>query len=196
MTRRGRLRQNSAAAERGSASATDPTEMKVMIHFLSSCASALRTCRVRSRSPRLALVALLGLLVACGDDGVSPDPTVSFLVGDWEATRLEVAPVAAPEQSVDLRALGARFTLNVQPSGQYTASLSIPGLPPNPEIGEMDVEGNELVFRPSSPPGPTSRASYTQPDDDRVIFTGPSEFDLDGDGSADEVILEVEIVRN
>lgn len=169
--------------------------MKLMILFHSSRASALRTSRIQGRSPRLALVALLGLLVACGGDGVSPDPDVSFLVGDWEATRLEVAPVAAPEQSVDLRALGARFTLNVQPSGQYTASLTIPGLPPNPEIGELDVEGDELVFQPTSPPGPASRASYTQPDDDRVIFTGPSEFDLDGDGTADEVILEVEIVR-
>lgn len=155
----------------------------------------------RRRHPRAASMAMalgLALLAACsGEDGVSPDPKIAFMVGTWDAVRFELTPDAAPDQSLDLvTELDATFTLNVQPSGFYTATLTLPGVAsPPPETGQLDVEGTELVFNRSSPSPATSRAAYTEPASGRVIFTGPTEFDLNGDQVLDDVTLEVELVR-
>lgn len=161
-------------------------------------ASTLRRAAPAASIVRTAVfLALAGLQACGGDDGVSPNQDLAFLVGDWTAERFEVTPADGSSGSVDLVAdLDASFTVNVQPSGQYTASLALPGLAPVPEIGVLDVEGNELVFTRTTPPPTTvSRATYTRPADGRVIFTGPSRFDLNGDGTAEEITVEVEIVR-
>jgi hypothetical protein len=74
--------------------------------------------------------------------------------------------------------------------------LTLPGVGSAPEVGVLSVEGADLVFeRTAPPPLVTTRASYERPSDDRVVFTGPSELDVDGEGDVDPVTLEVEIVR-
>lgn len=154
---------------------------------------------VRRRVPPvfLLLSALTVGAVACGDsDPVSPNPEIDFLVGDWDAVRFEIAPNAAPDQSFDLIAEGGSFSLNVQPSGQYTAQLTVQGLPAPPEIGTIDVEGDELVIRRTTPaPETVTRATYSELASGRVVFSGPSQLDIDGDGTAEAITLEVEIVR-
>jgi hypothetical protein len=162
-------------------------------------APGARSSWLRAPVTSIALALSLAVLMgACGDDdGVSANPDIAFLVGDWVATRFEVTPDAAPDQGVDLVGqLGAEFTLNVQPSGLYTASLSLPGLVPAPEIGTLRVEGTELVFtRTTPPPTVVSRATFTRHSSGTVTFTGPSSFDLDGDGQAEAITLDVTIVR-
>lgn len=151
-----------------------------------------------SRAASAAMALGVALLAACsGDDGVAPDPAIAFMVGTWDAAHFELTPDAAPDQSLDLvTELGATFTLNVQPSGYYTATLTLPGVAsPPPETGQLEVEGNELVFNRSTPSPATSRATYAEPTSGRVIFTGPTEFDLNGDQVLDDVTLEVELVR-
>ncbi len=143
--------------------------------------------------------ALIAVLGACGgDDGVSADPSVAFLVGDWSATHMVVTPDLAPDQALDLIDAGGSFSLNVQPSGQYTAVISIPGFgAPPPELGTLTVEGDEIVFTRTSPaPKTVSRATYEEVAPGHVIFSGASELDIDGNGTADAVTLEVEIVRD
>jgi len=152
--------------------------------------------RIACLSATLALIAVLG---ACGgDDGVSADPSVAFLVGDWSATHMVVTPDLAPDQALDLVEAGGSFSINVQPSGQYTAVIGIPGFgAPPPELGTLTVEGDEIVFtRTSPPPRTVSRATYEEIAPGHVTFSGPSEVDLDGNGTMDAVTLEVEIVRD
>lgn len=134
---------------------------------------------------------------ACGDsDPVSPNPEIEFLVGDWDAVRFEISPNAAPDESFDLIAEGGSFTLNIQPSGQYTVQLTVQGVPAPPEIGTIDVEGNELIIRRTNPaPETVTRAEYAELADGHVVFSGPSLLDIDGDGTAEAITLEVEIVR-
>jgi hypothetical protein len=153
----------------------------------------------RPRSRRSHLLALAGILVAtaCGNDPLGPQDDLAFLVGDWEAVRFLITPLELPNQSFDLVAEGATFKLNVQPSGQYTARLTVPGLGASPELGTITVEGDELIFNRTVPGPPTeSRATFVLLGPDRLVFAGPSELSLSGDGSPDPVTVEVEIQRS
>ena len=96
---------------------------------------------------------------ACTSDSVSPDPSVQDLVGDWEATALVLTSVANPAISADLIAQGATFTLNVQPSGHYTAIL-ISGGAGGAELGVLSVSGNAISLRTTYPP-PADTATGT-----------------------------------
>ena len=73
----------------------------------------------------LQILALVAVITSCGGDtAVEPDNDLEFLVGDWDATRFVVQSKANPEVAPDLiGGLGAQFFMNVQPSGQYTATL-------------------------------------------------------------------------
>ena len=153
----------------------------------------IRTCR----RPRLASLALAGIFAAaCGSDLAGPQDDLAFLVGEWEALRFVITPVALPNQSFDLVADGATFRLDVQPSGQYTAVLTVPGLGSSPELGTIEIDGDELVFHRNVPaPATDSHATFELLEPDRLIFTGPSELDVNGDRSPDPVTIEVEIQR-
>lgn len=152
----------------------------------------------RLTAVRLPLIlALLGALVSCGDDSsVDPDPSIDFLVGDWNAVRFEIAPQGSPGDAFDLLDQGGSFSINVQPSGQYTAQLTFMGVPAPPEIGFIEVDGDELVIQRTTPaPTTTTRAVYEEIASGRVVFSGPSEFDIDQNGTPEAITLEVEIVR-
>ncbi len=90
---------------------------------------------------------------ACTSDSVSPDPSVQDLVGDWEATALVLTSVANPAVSTDLIARGGTFTLNVQPSGHYTAIL-LSGGAGAAELGLLSVSGSAISLRTTYPPPP------------------------------------------
>src|SRR5688572_24856019 len=83
----------------------------------------------------LALSCTLTTVGCSSDDSVGPDASIAFLVGVWEAERFVVTSKANPQTAPDLiTALGATFSLDVQPSGQYTAILVFQGTPVT-EIG-------------------------------------------------------------
>lgn len=143
-----------------------------------------------------AACAMLTVLACSDDNGVSPNPDIAFMVGDWEAVTFTIVPEGGGE-GLDLIAEGGAFTLNVQPSGQYTAILTIPGVPPPPpELGMLSVEGDELLFHRTTPPQVTSRTTYERLGDGHVQFSGPSQVDLDGNGTPEIITLDVEIVRD
>lgn len=153
----------------------------------------------RPRSRRSVPLALAAILVtaACGSEPLGPQDDLAFLVGDWEAVRFLITPIGLPNQGFDLVADGATFKLNVQPSGLYTAMLTVPGLGASPELGTLAVEGDELIFNRTVPGPPTeSRATFELFAPDRLVFTGPSELKLTGDDSPDQVTIEVEIQRS
>lgn len=128
------------------------------------------------RRNALRVLLLLPLIVACGKDtSVSPNPDLDFLVGDWEATRFVVQSKANPQTAPDLiKALGTSFTLNVQPSGQYTAILVYQGTSLT-EIGLLEVDGSDLVFHVSVPAKGTSRSKLTR-SGTTITLVGDTEF--------------------
>lgn len=103
--------------------------------------------------------------------------------------------VADPDRTADLLLSGASFSINVQPSGQYTAVLTVLGFPQT-EIGILSVDGGELVFNRQHPSSDTSRATYELLDGgSKVRLSGPTEFDFDGDQVGEPSTLLTELGR-
>ena len=110
----------------------------------------------------LRMFALVLVVGSCGGEtAVGPDEDLDFLVGDWDATRFVVQSKANPEVAPDLiGGLGAQFFMNVQPSGQYTATLVFQASPII-EIGLLEVDGNDVIFHVNVPSPATNRSRYT-----------------------------------
>ncbi|GMR13571.1 MAG: hypothetical protein BMS9Abin29_1783 [Gemmatimonadota bacterium] len=136
---------------------------------------------------------LAGVAVSCGGgDASGPSekpPGPGFMVGDWIAKALVVTSVANPEVSIDLTAAGAIFTLSVQPSGRYTAILSGFGQASS-ESGTLSVEGPQVVFRRTVPSQEVSRSTWVRDGAD-VTLTGPTEFDLNLDGTTEDATIVI-----
>lgn len=145
----------------------------------------------------LGAAAAVVLLSSCGgsSDPVVADPAVAPFVGDWNATALVVTSVANPDVHPDLIALGATFSINVQPSGQYTAILIYAGQP-NTQIGQVSVSGSRITLHPEVPPGePDATSTYSFPDADHLVLDGETEFDFNLDGTPEPALAHIELAR-
>ena len=150
---------------------------------------------VRSRWTTLSLLLAWSLLLAgCGesDPGVTdPDPEIAAFVGDWEAVVFNVTNLANEDQIFRVVEAGS-FTLNVQPSGFYTATLLVAEFPPNVENGQLTVIGNSVRLSPTG--GQATTAEYEFQGPNRIELNGPTEFDFNFDGEPEEatalIILE------
>jgi hypothetical protein len=155
---------------------------------------------VRGHAPRKFVLALLLVLGACGgsspSDVATPDPAVAPFVGDWDATEFEVTSLADTSIFFDLIEATGLFTLNVQPSGAYTATLFIPDEMPQPAVenGTMSVIGDAVRLSPNQGPSATSAYEFEGPD--RLILDGPTEFDFNFDGTFEPATLHVVLERS
>lgn len=143
------------------------------------------------------LVAAAVLLAGCGGSdsaGIAePDPDVAPFVGTWEAVAFEVTNLADEEQVFDVVAAGS-FTLDVQPSGFYTAILHISGGQPIPENGQLSVIGASVRLSPSGGTGVTAEFEFQGPN--RVELNGPTEFDFNFDGEPEAAAAYILLERN
>ncbi len=129
------------------------------------------------------LVAAL-LLAGCKSGVVEPDTSIGALVGDWQATALVITNVADPSVHPDLIQLGATFTLNVQPSGQYTAILVYNGQPKT-EIGQLSVRGDSITLSPSSATSGAATTGTYSVDASTLTIDGDTKFDFNLDGQSE-----------
>ncbi len=103
----------------------------------------------------------------------------NFMVGDWLAQSQVVTSVADPQVLADLTALGAVYTLSVQPPGRYTAISEGFG-PAIAEFGNLTVDGPNVVFTPQF--GGQSLALWEQVGDS-IILVSEIDFDVNLDGT-------------
>lgn len=160
--------------------------------------------RSKVQALRSTCVALLTAVAACGGTTdpapVEDDPAIEPFVGTWDAGVLTVTSDADTTIVADLIEIDGAFTLNVQPSGQYTAQLAFPpadslGIEPFIEIGQMTVTDGFLTLRPTTPPGPAVSSEYTFVSDDVLRVVGPTDFDFNLDGDPDPAELYIEMER-
>lgn len=149
------------------------------------------------RAMSLTLLLVLG---ACGgsspSDVATPDPAVEPFVGDWDANEFVVTSIANDSIDFDLIDATGVFTLNVQPSGAYTATLFIPDEMEQAavEIGTMSVIGEAVRLNPNQGDGATSAYEFNGPD--LLILDGPTEFDFNFDGTFEPATLHVVLERS
>lgn len=153
----------------------------------------------RRRRPRHLIPAAALLLVALTtsaclkNESVAPNPAVASFVGDWSAASLVLTEQADTTVSHDLIALGATFTLNVQPSGAYTAILLYSGQA-DTEIGQIDVSGQSVTLNSTYPSKTTTTGVYAFAGDTLTI-DGTTEFDFNLDGTLEPALVHFELVK-
>lgn len=153
--------------------------------------------RSGTRSQFLLVTSLLLLLSvgACGDTaGPEPKEGLAFLVGTWAADVLEVTSVAPPVLTTDLIGGGGSFLINVQPSGQYTATLTVGGIPAT-EIGTLEVAGSSVTLYAQFPLPDTAEATLTQLGENRIRLEGSTTFQFDPIRGPEEATLKSELNR-
>jgi hypothetical protein len=135
---------------------------------------------------------LVVTLLGCSDGTVTANASVADLVGDWTATRFQVTNKSNPTQSPELiHDLGAQFTLDVQPSGQYTAILAYQGTPIT-ELGTLTIDQGDLVFEVTYPASDTNRSRLTLAGR-HMTLDGDTEFDFNNDGKPDAATAHIEL---
>lgn len=155
----------------------------------------------RRWSARLACIALTVAVAACGgDDPVVPEPdeAIEPFVGTWDADVYTMTSVEDPSVVADVIGIGGSFTLNVQPSGTYTATLVFTDGENTlsfGEIGELTVGSGFITLRPTQPPADPSTAEYTFLSAEHLRLEGPSEFDFNFDGEDEAVESLIELRR-
>jgi hypothetical protein len=142
------------------------------------------------------MVFMATLVMACGGTQDPPvDAAVAPFVGRWDADSLTLTNDADTSVVANILEFGS-FTINVQASGTYTATLVVFGQP-SPEIGTLGiVSSSTLTLTPTLPPGPVATASYVFQSEDYLILDGPSEFDFNLDGTPEAAQVHFELQRN
>jgi hypothetical protein len=104
-----------------------------------------------------------------------------------------ITSVANPDVSPDLIQLGATFSLNVQPSGQYTAIL-IYAEQASTEIGVLSVSGNVVTMTRSFPNVATSTALFVL-EGSHLTLDGDTDFDFNLDGTTEPALAHFELTK-
>ncbi|MCG6957114.1 MAG: hypothetical protein LJF04_14090 [Gemmatimonadetes bacterium] len=140
----------------------------------------------------LFLAALLA--TACsGNKSTEPDSAIAPFVGDWIAQSLVLTSQANPDISGDIIQLGATFTLNVQPSGQYTAILLYAGQSLT-EIGTLEVAGSTVTLHQTFPAASTSAGVFSF-EGGHLIIDANTEFDFNQDGTDEPALAHFDLVK-
>jgi hypothetical protein len=149
---------------------------------------------IREPKPRTVLLLAVLLTTACsGGKSTEPDTAIAQFVGDWVAQSLVLTSQANPAISGDIIQLGATFTLNVQPSGQYTAILLYAGQSLT-EIGTLDVSGTTVTLHQTFPSASTSAGVFSFAGG-HLIIDANTEFDFNQDGTAEPALAHFDLVK-
>lgn len=147
-------------------------------------------------NPRVipAMLLLLFLAACGGEDGASgPDPdepSPGFMVGSWTAKNMILTNKANAEETLDLIVdSGAIFTLDVQPSGRYSAILEGFGQSAS-ESGVLSVDGDLVILQRQLPSAEVQISTWTRDGAD-VILDGDTDFDFNLDGTPEAADIRI-----
>ena len=139
--------------------------------------------------PRLPLAALAAAaLIACSDStGPSSALTLSHLAGTWDMTRLDMLLASDTTVRQDVKALfGLNVSLTITKDGGATLSIQSPGEPTQTVSATISIHGDTLVYEPAN--GSTYEVTAKLAGRSMTwLAVETVEWDLDGDGSPEEV---------
>jgi hypothetical protein len=135
----------------------------------------------------IAVIAPLAFLVACSNDDEFSTEGISDIAGTWTAT-------SATFNGIDVIEEGGSVTLTIQNNGRFTFKIKRPGRDEMVFTGRLGFDEEWLAVEYDTYPG--EYEYYDIEYDAHNLHIGAnSEFDFDGDGTDEEVIFFLEMVR-
>jgi hypothetical protein len=141
----------------------------------------------------LATAVAIGAFAGCGSD--SEEPSTENLSGLWNATAMVFTSVENTAVRVDVIAQGATFEINLNDSGGFAATLTLPGEAPETLVGTWSYTNDTLTLQETG-------ASFALVFDlnlgnDQMTLTGADvEYDFDDDEVDEPATLTIDLVRD
>ena len=133
------------------------------------------------------VIAPLTVFVACNKDEDSSSEKVSELAGTWTAT-------SATFNGVDVVEEGGSVTLVIQTNGKFTFTIMRPGRAAMVFTGKLGFDEQWREVEYDTDPGEYEYYDITY-DAHNMHIGANSVFDFDGDGTPEEVIFFLDLVR-
>ena len=127
------------------------------------------------------------VFVACDQLGDPSSEKVSGIAGTWTAT-------SATFNGVDVVEEGGSVTLVIEKDGRFTFTIVRPGRTAMVFTGKLGFDEQWLEVEYDSDPGEYEYYDITY-DEHNMHIGANSVFDFDGDGTPEEVIFFLEMIR-
>lgn len=170
-----------------------------------SLAAAPKRSVWKSLMPVMSSFCLLLLFSCSEDEGEFDFPlegnnlSIADISGNWNAFFVGFQDLELPDsqsQIVDFTAMGATATMNIENSGRFTFNLSLPGGSQETFSGQMGFLGDQLaILDDASSPGDEVFFGVDLSSDDIFTLSGVIELDFDEDGTIDETVLFLRMLR-
>jgi hypothetical protein len=133
------------------------------------------------------VIAPLAFLVACSKDKGFSTEGIDEIAGTWTAT-------SASFNGTDVVLEGGSVTLTIQNNGRFTFTIKRPGRDDMVFTGRLGFDEQWLAVEYDTDPGEYEYYDITY-DEHNLHIGANSEFDFDGDDTAEEVIFFLDMVR-
>jgi len=146
-----------------------------------------------SRFERIVGIALMVIaMIGCGDDE-SAGPEPAEITGTWNATEVEYVSIP-PGTTVELIALGGTATLTLEASSTFHFVVTPASEAPQTTDGTWDLDGDTIEMTPQGMPF-SWQFDVTFADDSLGLRGGHVEYDFDDDGTPEQAVLNLQLVR-
>lgn len=147
---------------------------------------------------RVLLVLATAVAASCGGDDGNGNPTSpstqASLAGTWKATRAEFVNASNSNQRVEIVTLGTSLTLTLDSGGSYTQRIVDPGQAGQTTTGTWSASSDVLTLKPA---GITGNIQFDMNLNGSTLTLngGHVEFDVNGDGRAEESLAYITLAR-
>ena len=135
----------------------------------------------------IVVIAPLTLFVACSNDDEPSTEKISEIAGTWTAT-------SATFNGIDVVLEGGSVSLAIQNNGRFTFTIKRPGRNDMVFTGKLGFDEQWLAVEYDTNPGEYEYYDITY-DEHNLHIGANSEFDFDGNGTDEEVIFFLDMVR-
>lgn len=144
-------------------------------------------------SARILILALALAILSCGGDS-STGPSPQTLAGVWRATYAQFTSQATPTLRVEVIAQGATITLTLNTAGTYSTSMTAPGSPTETTTGTWTSSSDVLTLRETGMSGDV-QFDMALNGTTLSLNGGHMMYDVNGDGTEEEAILDMRLTR-
>ncbi|MEM9361053.1 MAG: hypothetical protein AAGA43_00385 [Bacteroidota bacterium] len=122
--------------------------------------------------------------------------SITDITGNWTAIFAEFQIRDQPATSTNIIMDGGSVIINIQNDGRFTSTITFPGEAPTQFSGQLGFSGSQLVLLDDvDEPGDEAFLGIALSSDDVLEISGILEFDFDGNGTFEETVVFLQMVR-